>query len=424
MQCRGWTCYLCNKTIIGRQQQNRHKSNLWKLADDPTRCDHVATNNTTTPAPAIITRPIGKTELARRATVQWDTERNARAAYIVRRNDILDTNHRCRNLIPVQNAWDAHLDVTKDLCSDEFWQVFLPIHSSPRVHIDTTLRAVKKVFVQPEDRKKFPIDLRSLRKSIAALKPFWPKVLHTYRIDLSKFAKQLPSGTTHLMFHFVDPIWGWLQAARRQHPLEMHWKPAAQRSSHKVYGGGIQFGEFFRHACSNIPEGSSVMCAGLHWDGTRATGVSSAPICVCVGNSNSCNKSTQYCTAYVPHIPDEKRPEWKKQPCATTLKFYVRQECAAAILRVMEEAAVRGVICRLPNQKGEEIERMLFPRLSSMNFDQPEAQLFFGLRNKYSCSKCRSIIIYDNLYYKSSLHMFFISCRRRKGYSAFKRCRP
>ena len=146
-----------------------------------------------------------------------------------------------------------------------------------------------------------------------------------------------------------------------------------------VYGGGIQFGEFFRHVCSTIPAGSSPMCVGLHWDGTSARAVSSAPICVCVGNSNSCDKSTQFCVGYMPHIPDSKRPEWRKLACATKLKFYVRQQCAAAILRVLEEAAKRGVICRLINQENEEITRLLFPRLSSMNFDQPEAQLFYGM---------------------------------------------
>jgi hypothetical protein len=294
------------------------------------------------------------------------------------------------------------------LCSKDYWQVFLPIHGSPRVHIDSTLRTVKKVFVKREDRKKFPNDIRTLRSSMSALRPFWPKVLHTHRIDLSQFAKHLPSGTTHLMFHFVDPIWGWLMAAREQHPLEMHWKPAAQRRSQKVYGGGIQYGEFFRHACSNIPEGSSVLAAGLHWDGTGVCGVSSAPICLCVGNSNSCKRSTQYCIAYVPHIPDEKRPFWKKLKCATKLKCYVRQQCAAVILRVMEEATVRGVICRLSNQKGEEIERVLFLRLSSMNFDQPEAQLFFGLQNKYSCSKCRCIN-HDYIRFFTAVHTLCIS---------------
>ena len=58
-----------------------------------------------------------------------------------------------------------------------------------------------------------------------------------------------------------------------------------------------------------------------------------------------------------------------------------------------------GVKCTLKNQHYIEIQRLLFPRLCSLNFDQPEAQSFFGMQNKRGCSKCR----------------------RRKGYSAFRR---
>ena len=67
----------------------------------------------------------------------------------------------------------------------------------------------------------------------------------------------------------------------------------------------------------------------------------------------------------------------------------------------MELAASRGVKCRLPNQHNDEVIRMLYPRLTSMNFDQPEVQCFFGLQNKQSCSKCR----------------------RRRGRSAFRKRR-
>ena len=87
------------------------------------------------------------------------------------------------------------------------------------------------------------------------------------------------------------------------------------------------------------------------------------------------------------------------QMLACRLKFYIRQQCAAAILRVMEDAATSGVLCRLQNLRNHETKRLLFPRLCSMNFDQPEAQLFFGLQNNRTCSRCR----------------------RRKGRSAFRR---
>ena len=101
----------------------------------------------------------------------------------------------------------------------------------------------------------------------------------------------------------------------------------------------------------------------------------------------------------MPHVPDETNPEWKKSARATLVKWYIRQQCAAAILKVLEESASRGVKCRLLNQHNEEVNRVLYPRLTSMNFDQPEAQNFFGMQNKQSCSKCR----------------------RRKGRSAFRK---
>ena len=101
----------------------------------------------------------------------------------------------------------------------------------------------------------------------------------------------------------------------------------------------------------------------------------------------------------MPKVADQARPEFKKHNDSTKLKFYIRQECCRAILRVLESAAVGGVICRLKNRNDVEVGRTLFPRLTSMNFDQPEANLFFGLKNKSSCSKCKW----------------------RKGYSAFRK---
>lgn len=66
---------------------------------------------------------------------------------------------------------------------------------------------------------------------------------------------------------------------------------------------------------------------------------------------------------------------------------------------MLEAAARTGIQCRLLNIRNEDVRRLLFPKLVAMNFDQPEAQLFFGLQNKTSCSKCRW----------------------RKGYSAFRK---
>ncbi len=65
------------------------------------------------------------------------------------------------------------------------------------------------------------------------------------------------------------------------------------------------------------------MCIGIHWDGTSAHGQSSSPICICVGNTNCCDSSTQYCIGYMPHVPDETKPEWRRQAVSTTVKHYI-----------------------------------------------------------------------------------------------------
>ncbi len=43
----------------------------------------------------------------------------------------------------------------------------------------------------------------------------------------------------------------------------------------------------------------------------------------------------------------------------------------------MEAGASKGVLCRLQNIRGREVVRLLYPKLVAMNFDQPEAQLFY-----------------------------------------------
>ena len=192
-------------------------------------------------------------------------------------------------------------------------------------------------------------------------------------------------------------------AARRHHPADLHWKPAPQaRADSPVYGGGIQYGQRFKHAFSKLPEGWQHMWMTLHWDGTFGRGLEVTPIATGVANINNCDKSKESNIGYIPFTPDQRSPRFKVTAKCTRLKFYIRQQCAAAILRVMESAATTGVLCRLKNVRGEETTRLLFPKLASMNFDQPEAQLFFGHQNKETCSHCR----------------------RRRGRNAFRRNAP
>lgn len=282
-------------------------------------------------------------------------------------------------------------------CSLDFWHLFLPMHHFPVNVIDTVLQRVKKIYVR-DDKKLFPSSRRALLQKTNS--DFWTKVLHSCTIDLThlKLSKPLASGTKSLKFEFLDPVWAWLSAAQRLHPAELHWKPAAQNRECPVYGGGVQYGRAFRQACASCPNGAYPMCVSFHWDGTSGGGLSATPICIGVGNTNSTSPDKQCCIGYMPVLPDMRRKEFADHSDSTTAKFHIRNECARAVLRVLEASAAGGVICRLPNLRNVQVHRLLFPRLTQMNLDQPEAQLFFGLKNKTSCSKCTW----------------------RKGYSAFR----
>ena len=417
--------------------------NLWKSADDPSRCDfHLrsqagVTTHAPAAAPGIITEPAGAPgiitepagvplitepagvpliaepdgvpphvinvcELARRQPASTRDQFEARKAYtITAANSACDVPH-ARDLVVVQDDWDRYLREIKDLCSEQFWTFFLRLHRFSGVMIDTSLSSAKKVFrnLQSNDAwKQFPASRRTLLGEIAKLREFWSQVTHSVKIDLSQF--KLPSGTKEVEFHFLDPCWSWLVAARRQHPLDLHWKPRSQPRLCPVYGGGCQFGEAMAQACQSCPPGTYPMCVTLHWDGTSGRGMSCTPICVGVGNTNICDPSAEFCIGYMSHVVDFGIKSFRDKAKACDVKFYIRNRCAAAILHVLETGAVSGVRCRLRNIENVEIERVLFPRLVAMNFDQPEAQLFYGMQNKQSCGRCL----------------------RRKGYSAFRRSR-
>ena len=388
-----------------------HVKNLWKKRDDPTRCDNrpIAAPVTTVPvvdvdAPAPTPRlqrsEPGLSSLARRQELNLETRRFLRASYTITQQDANSISaERCRNMASVQDAWKQYKASVRDLCCSKFWDFFLPLHTFSGVAISTALSSAKKVFVDPgsSTAKNFPVSRRTLMAKIASVPSFWDHVMHTTTIDLSEF--RLASGTKKMSFTFIDPIWGWLVAAERQHALDLHWKPV-EPAGNPVYGGGVQYGECFRECCRSIPKGSYPMCVSLHWDGTSEhRGLASTPICVGVTNTNNSDVSTQYCLAYIPKVPDDS-PEFRKGPQATQIKFSIRQQCIAAIMRVLDDSAEHGVICTLPNQDGIGVARVLVPRLCAMNLDQPEAQLFFGMLNRTSCSKCKW----------------------RRGYSAFRTC--
>jgi len=148
-----WTCYLCGVRCVGQASTSRHKRNLWKNNDDVSRCDNVLSAGNATARIPVINRPVTLWELARRAPVSWEEERRTRSTYTVTHSAEMDVTRRFRDMTAVQDDWDKYVADTKNLFSEEFWRIFLPIHHSPRVHIDNTLGAVKKVFLRERVKK-------------------------------------------------------------------------------------------------------------------------------------------------------------------------------------------------------------------------------------------------------------------------------
>ena len=356
----------------------------------------------------VITHPhgVGLHELGRRKANPLSSQREERSRYVILQSFCDRALRNCknaRNLIDVQDGWDKYIQDVREMCSDKFWKVFLSVHRHSGSFIDSALAGVKNAF-NPDGQ--FPSRRARLLESIRKVPDFWRQVMHSYVVDLSQF--QL-SHTKSLKFTFMDPVWAWLFVAARMDPLDLHWVPATQHIN-PFYGAGVQQGKTFRAACRSCPTGAFPMLFSLHWDGTNAHGQESAPIVVGVCNTNcSGGEETQFCIGYMPKLPKQyATPEFTKTKKSTTIKHYIRQECAHAILRSMVSAAQHGVKVRLRNKLGTKVRRLLMPRLYAMNFDQPEAQIFFGLQNRCCCSKCRRRVGFSALRSNATRH-----CRKQ-----------
>ena len=341
-------------------------------------------------------------ELARRPRCKQQAQRADRYGYSMRDAKVPE-GMMPRNMVAVMEQWQEFQRAVQLCCSEDFWRFFLALHEQPGVAIDAALGNAKEIFLKEKKGTPawtdFPGSRRILFRKIDDLgADFFPHVLHSTRINLSQFA--LPTPVTYVDFKFVDPIFAWIVAAQRQRADDMHFRPASKKTASDIplYGGGVQQGLAFKEACRSCPSGSYPMCFSLHWDGTSAHGVSAAPICVGVANTNNAGASAQFCLGYMPRIKEQGKSFYATTK-ATKVKFHIRQQVVAAILRVLETAAVTGVLCPFKNCHGRNVALLLMPRLLTVPIDQPEAQLFFGMKNRWSCSKCK----------------------RRTGYSAFRK---
>ena len=159
---------------------------------------------------------------------------------------------RARDMLSIQDQYDTYRFNVTNLCSPEFWNFFLSLHTCAAAAIDAALLAARRIFLKPKSDKwkMFPPSKRALFTKINKLPQFWVHVKHTIEIDVSAFA--LPSRLTKIAFEFIDPIWAWIVAARKQNPVDLHWI-SVEQGEVEEYGGGVQYGEAFRQACMSCP---------------------------------------------------------------------------------------------------------------------------------------------------------------------------
>ena len=240
--------------------------NLWRNENDQLRCDwriRQAREQEGVVAVPLITQPIvlvSHQQLVRREPADCELARQVRRYYCIQ----LSTNFRelqtewsqARNMVRIQDLWRDHLATIKSICSTEFWQIFLRLHTYSGVAIDTSLSAVKNVFLANGSAawRQFPSTRRALLDKVRTRSSFWSQVWHTHRIDVRPF--KLASGTQYVNFEFIDPLWAWIMAASKQNPWDLHWKPFAQDPVNSTYGGGVQYGKCFQEACKSCPPGS------------------------------------------------------------------------------------------------------------------------------------------------------------------------
>lgn len=358
-----WSCPLCRQLFSGKMARSNHEQNTLKLHTDPTRCDNLLASiaNSDGDSSGTLQPESSGSDSDSSSGIDSDSSSGSKSDYDA--SDFQHVRHfdprpsrrprgdtcphfydeapapmlgqvaravtNFRDMVPVQLSWREHLNTVSSLFSPEFWKKNLPLHTQSTTAIDAALGAAKKVFIPCTPHSKFPTTKRSLLNRIKQQTMFWTQVTHTAMIDLT------PCGVAQtLRFRFVDPIWGWIMAARRLSPSEMKWRAMIQTLRHsgdRVYGAGVQYGTTFQEACRSCPVGTYPMPFTLHWDGTQAYGQDTSPIVIGVVNVNGQSVSAQTCIAHLPK-PHGMGSHWHSS--AVEVKFYIRQQCIAAILEV------------------------------------------------------------------------------------------
>ena len=220
----------------------------------------------------------------------------------------------------------------------------------------------------------------SLTRSLGT---FYSRVTRRIRIDLSHH--ELSALKNPISFTFLDPLFAWSVCAHklsRKHKLYFTYqKRVHPDTGEPLYGSSVSNGDIMKKACTRGPPA----LVGISYDSGQASRRRSyTPILISVGNTDYNGMDTCTCIAYMPDL------QLGESDSAKKAMHELRQACIGAIIDVLEAAGQFGFKCILsetsPDGDYVDVERVLFPVLSRMEFDTKERYKFFCCSKEHACA--------------------------------------
>ena len=282
--------------------------------------------------------------------------------------------------VQMQEAYEEYCRVVHSQYSDDFWRVFTSVYQERVGIINRVLHATRDVFVRGKLQQRFPICVRQMHKqAVEAAGDFISHIMHEIEVDISNF--DLPDNVQPFVkFHFVNPLWAWIQAANEMVAAgyTMLFKPQVMlnHTGERLYGAGVQFGDALKWACVRTPRGRKPALFGISFDGGDS-GVSNRsvyPICVSALNFNGSNPIQCGLVGFLPNI--EVPASAKDSETFRAVRAHVLQECIGVVLDELENMVGGGFTARIGK-----VLMHLQPFLVAVRVDSKERKTYFGLKS-------------------------------------------
>jgi hypothetical protein len=259
--------------------------------------------------------------------------------------------HKARNVSDLQSLSQQFIKEQAENFPIALWRVLGAVLEQSKQTQSKVLEAVAPL-LSTRDRKTWPTTRAALDYQLAKNGCLSARWRRTVSIDLSHIG--LSKLKDPISFNFVDPVFAWASCAERlshKHPLHFTYRERVHpHTGEKMYGSSVQHGEFMKEACRRTPTSPGLQTGpalfGLSWDAGNATKRRSyTPILISVGNTDYAGWEVCYCIGYMPVLGLSEKELSK--PAGKQAMHELRQQCARAIIDVIEAAAQTGFKCQL-----------------------------------------------------------------------------